>query len=266
MIEARNLRQSSNLGLYGGKIVARNELVAFFRSKGVLASQLIQPILYVVFVVIGLNASIHSIHFRGVTVTYAEYTILGIIGILVIGQMTQVIYRVTIDKKYGLLALKLCSGVKPLFYVLGMSIFPILGLLVQEAVIFGIAILFGVHLELLKYLIVIILSILILLFWNSIGILITMFINDYRRRDIVIRFLLTPLGFSAPVFYVMDSAPEVIQWFGKLNPLTYQLEIIRDVYFNNMYFGVIGIVLASVVAIVIAILVIPRIDLILIER
>ncbi|WP_240187241.1 ABC transporter permease [Streptococcus lutetiensis] len=266
MIEARNLRHNSNLGLYGGKIVAKNELVAFFRSKGILASQLIQPILYVVFVVVGLNDSIHSVNFRGVNVTYAEYTILGIIGLLIIGQMTQVIYRVTIDKKYGLLALKLCSGVKPFFYILGMSVFPILGLLVQEVVIFGIAILFGIQLVVSKYLIVIILSILILLFWNSIGILITMFINDYRRRDIVIRFLLTPLGFSAPVFYIMDSAPEVIRLFGKINPLTYQLEIIRDVYFNNIYFGVIGILLTSVVAIVVAILVIPRINLILIER
>ena len=267
MIEAKELRLKSNLGVRGLQIVAKNELIAFFRSKGLLASQLIQPILYIVFIVIGLHSSISSIYYKSNEVTYAEYTTIGIIGLLIINQMTQVIYRVTIDKKYGLLALKLCSGVKPTYYIFGMSVYPLIGLIIQEIVIYIISILSGIDIAINRYIIITFLSVVILLFWNSIGILITMFINDYRRRDIVIRFLLTPLGFTAPVFYIMDSAPKFVQLIGKINPLTYQLEILRDVYFNIPYQqGIILIFSSTLLALIVTVKIIPKIKIVLLER
>lgn len=267
MIDVKEFRKRSNLGIYGCIIVSKNELMAFLRSKGLLASQIIQPLLYMMFIVAGLNSSMGLVSYKGINVSYAEYTTIGIIGLLIINQMTQVIYRVTIDKKYGLLALKLSSGVRPIYYIIGMSIYPILGLLIQGTVVYTISLLFDMNISLEKFLIIILLSLIILLFWNSIGILITMFINDYRRRDIVIRFFLTPLGFTAPVFYIMDSAPRFIQYIGKVNPLTYQLEIMRDVYFtNNAKTGVLAIVLSTCCAVIVTTLVIPKIKLVLIER
>lgn len=65
--------------------------------------------------------------------------------------MTQVIYRVTIDKKYGLLALKLCSGVRPLYYILGMSIYSILGLIVQEIIIYIITLAFEINIAMDRF-------------------------------------------------------------------------------------------------------------------
>lgn len=267
MIEVQELRKQSNLGLDGWKIVAKNELMAFFQSKGLLATQLLQPILYIVFIVVGLNSSIRDVSYNNMIVSYAHYTTLGIIGLLVINQMTQVIYRVTIDKKYGLLALKLCSGVKPFYYIIGMSVYPMLGLLIQELTIYLIAMFFGIYFSIGKFLLIIFLSFLLLLFWNTIGILITMFINDYRRRDIVIRFLLTPLGFTAPVFYVMEAAPTVVQWFGRLNPLTYQIDTLRTLYFGGDFLlGAFWIGVTTFLALSLTVFIIPRIKLVLIER
>ena len=250
-MKASELRHESDLGIRGIEIIAKNELVAFFRSKGLLLSQLLQPILYVVFIVIGLNSAISKVNYDNIITSYTEYAITGIIGLLIIGQMTQVIYRVTIDKKYGLLSLKLCSGVKPIYYILGMSVYSLLGLLVQEFIIYLVSSMFGVS----------------LFFWNGIAILITMFINDYRRRDIVIRFFLTPLGFTAPVFYIFDSSPMVIKWFALINPLTYQLDIMRKVYFGIAELKDIAIlVIATLISLVVTSLVIPKINLILLER
>lgn len=55
-----------------------------------------------------------NVIYAGMKVSYLEYSYLGIMIYLVLGQMSQTIYRTTIDKKYGLLALKLLSGIKPL--------------------------------------------------------------------------------------------------------------------------------------------------------
>ena len=266
-MKASELRHKSDLGVRGIEIIAKNELVAFFRSKGLLLSQLLQPILYVVFIVIGLNSAISKVNYDNIITSYTEYAITGIIGLLIIGQMTQVIYRVTIDKKYGLLSLKLCSGVKPIYYILGMSVYSLLGLLVQEFIIYLVSSMFGVAIPSYNYFLVILLSIVSLFFWNGIAILITMFINDYRRRDIVIRFFLTPLGFTAPVFYIFDSSPMVIKWFALINPLTYQLDIMRKVYFGIAELKDIAIlVIATLISLVVTSLVIPKINLILLER
>lgn len=262
-----NLRKKSNLGIRGIIIISKNELAAFFRNKGLMASLFIQPILYVAFVIIGLNSTIGNTDYKGMTISYAQYTTVGLVGLFVISQMSQAIYRVTIDKKYGLLALKLSSGVRPLYYIIGMSVYPILGLLIQEIVIYSVSSFFKIGIKLDKFLEIMLLSLIISLFWNALGILITMFINDYRSRDIVIRFVLTPLGFTAPVFYLLASAPTLIQWFGRLNPLTYQLNVIRDVYFSiQSPYEVVLIIVVSLLMLVITSLVIPKINLVLIER
>ncbi|MDO4667008.1 MAG: ABC transporter permease [Streptococcus sp.] len=266
-MRAEELRHRSDLGIRGLIIIAKNEIIAFFRSKGLILSQFLQPILYVVFIIIGLNSSINNITYYNIKTSYAEYTIIGVIALLIIGQMTQVIYRVTIDKKYGLLALKLCSGVRPLYYTLGMSIYSILGLVVQEIVIYIITLIFGINILIDRFLYVIGLSIIVLLFWVSLAILITMFINDYRSRDIVIRFVLTPLGFTAPVFYIMDSAPSAVRWIGQLNPLTYQLDILRKFYFKfSTTLELFFLLLTSLLALVAVTFIIPKIKLVLIER
>jgi ABC-2 type transport system permease protein len=78
--------------------------------------------------------------------------------------------------------------------------------------------------------------IIILLFWTSLGVLITVFIANYQVRDIIIKAIVLPLGFSAPVFYVLDSAPKILKIFAKFNPTTYQLNGIRGLVFSTNNF------------------------------
>ncbi len=266
-MRAQDLRSSSNLGIRGLFIVAKTEMVAFFRNKGLILSQLIQPILYVIFIIVGLSQSLRTVHYQGITMSYAQYATVGISSILIIGQMSQVIYRVTIDKRYGLLALKLSSGIKPIYYILGMNVYPVLGLIVQEIVLFTLSVLFGINFTFVQSLIILALSVISLLFWDAIGIIITVFINNYETRDLVIRFLLTPLGFTAPTFYVLSEAPKFVQLFGYLNPLTYQITIIRDASLGlSNFFVISSLPIVAILVILIVSTIIPRINLVIYER
>ncbi|HFD1748327.1 MULTISPECIES: hypothetical protein [Enterococcus] len=85
------------LGIKGLKIIVKNELNAFLRNKGLIISQLVQPILYYIFIVLGINSFVTNIAYEGKTISYADYALTGILGILIISQMTQTIYRITID-------------------------------------------------------------------------------------------------------------------------------------------------------------------------
>lgn len=228
-------RKRSNLGIYGLKLLIKYELLAFLENKGAVLSLLVTPILYFVFISMGINRMAGDIIYDHVSISYLEYSLTGIMMILIISQMSQTIYRTTIDKRYGLLALKLLSGIKRIYYVLGMSTYALLGLLIQVLVLIAIASLFGLRYSPIQVGLFIMITTLILLFWSAIAVALTLRINNYEVRDNIISFVITPLSFTAPVFYVLDYVPEWMQWLAKINPATYQLAALRQGLFLGNY-------------------------------
>ena len=76
-----------------------------------------------------------------------------------------------------------------------------------------------------------------IVFWTSIFSCIALLINDYKQRDFILGVVMTPLIFAAPLFYSLDNAPMILQVISKCNPLTYQLELIRDVMIGYFDWG-----------------------------
>jgi len=222
-----DFRKKSNLGLYGLGLLIKYETKAFFENKGSVLSLLLTPILFFVFISTGIS----------------RMTVY-----LVLGQMSQTIYRTTIDKKYGLLALKLLSGIKPFYYVIGMSTYAMLGLSVQMFALIILANFFGIHYSLMKIGVMIVIIILTLLFWSALAVAITLRISNYQVRDNILSFVITPLSFTAPVFYVLDYAPLWMKWLAKINPVTYQLGALRQGVMLNQYFQSIIILLVFALA------------------
>ncbi|KRN77540.1 ABC transporter permease [Weissella minor] len=268
-MKPNQFRTQHYLGMKGLKIIVNNELKAFFRNKGLIISQLVQPILYYIFIVLGINNFVSKVDYAGKSIAYADYALTGILGILIISQMTQAIYRITIDKRYGLLALKRQSGVSPFYYIIGMSVYPMIGIFIQSIVLYLIARLFGSAIGLVNYLAGIGVVIIVLYFWTAIAALITIKINDYQRRDAIISFIITPLGFTAPAFYLISNVPTFIKVIGYFNPLTYQLYAIRSVVFDTPVAKgpIIALtLLATIVMIGLASYAVARMSLVLTER
>ncbi|RLK63802.1 ABC transporter permease [Atopobacter sp. AH10] len=243
-MQAIEFRERSNLGVYGLGLLIKYELIAFLENKGAVLSLFVTPILYFVFICLGVNRMAGNISYEGISISYLEYSLTGITMIFIISQMSQTIYRTTIDKRYGLLALKLLSGIKPIYYVLGMSTYAVLGLFIQVFALIAIATLFGIRFSLLQMGLLAITISLILIFWSSLAVALTLRINNYEVRDNIISFVITPLSFTAPVFYVLDYVPEWMQILAKINPVTYQLEALRQGLFLGNY-GLPILVLAS---------------------
>lgn len=262
-------KKQNYLGVRGLKIIIKNEITAFFRNRGLIISQLLQPILYYLFIVLGINNLVEKVNYFGKEISYADYALTGILGILIISQMTQTIYRITIDKRYGLLAWKRQSGVSPFYYTIGMSIYPTIGICIQATVLFIIAALFGSNIEIINYCKGIVLLLVVLYFWTSLAALITMKINDYQRRDTIISFVITPLGFTAPAFYIITKVPQLIKVIGYFNPLTYQLYAIRSVVFDvseHLILSVCLMLFLTLIMIIISSFAISKTNLVLTER
>jgi ABC-2 type transport system permease protein len=268
MIKAEDFRKNSHIGmLFAIKFMIISEFNAYKTSVAQLIRQILSPVLYFIFLAQGLGALISKISFMGKYVDYKTYVFLGIFAYILITFFSESIYRTTVDKRYGLLAFKLQSGIKPSYYVIGGGIFSAVSMLVQTLILFMVALFFGVKVSLLLYVFGVLFAIVSLYFWRALGVLIAIGIKDYRTRDLILTFGVLPLSFAAPVFYSLDNSPLLIKLVASVNPLTYQIQAIRSIAFGKFSIFYIGIsLIITIVTILITNIIINKLNISLSER
>ncbi len=188
-----------------------------------LPGLLAYPIFYSLFVVTALSSS------DGRTEpSMTAFLAVGVVGMQAVSMMSQVIYRWTLERKWSLGCLKLASGVSRGGYYAGMLCVPLITLLCQGACIVVVAEVvtgFNAPIDVPALAAG---SLLCDLFWSAAGCVVTAAITSYRTRDLTVSLLMTPLMFSAPTLYRLDQAPVFLKVIAAVNPLTYQLDLMRD--------------------------------------
>lgn len=243
-----NFRNQS-LGIKSIKIIANNEWRAFKHNKGLLLSMFMQPLITYGLLVMSLNENLSSVNYEGLNIPYNQYALTGVLTFFMTTQMSQAMYRATVDKEYGLLAIKFTNGVQPWHYITGMSFFPMIGLVFQSVVLLILGAftngIFNLSLLLLSFLILLI----SLEFWSALGIVLSTRISSYEQRDVIMTLIFSPISYAAPTLYVFNNqSPIIIKMLSSINPLTYQLKAIRTIAFG--IFNITDIIIAVIITIV----------------
>lgn len=262
-----NFRHHS-LGIKSILIVAINEWKAFRTNKGLLLSMFMQPLMLYGLLVSALGLSIQTVNYQGITVSYAQYALIGIFSFFMTTQMSQAMYRSSVDKQFGLLAIKFMNGVQPWHYLTGMSFFPSIGFIFQCSVLLVLGLITGGIYQIVYFLLAVLFGIILLEFWSSLGILLSTKISDYQKRDLVMTLIFTPISYAAPTLYVLsDNSPILIKLIAAINPLTYQLNALRSIAFGIFDLKTILIsVVLSLVMVLLAQSILKRMKLTLAER
>lgn len=142
--------------------------------------------------------------------------------------MSQAVYRATVDKEYGLLALKFLNGVQPWCYLVGMNCFPLLGLIFQAVILLFLGAITGGIYNLSWLLLSLLVVVISLGFWTSLGILLSTRISTYEKRNVIMTLVFTPA-----LYVFSDKLPWLVKFLVVINPLTYQLRAIRTVAFGK---------------------------------
>lgn len=228
--------------------LAKVEVEAFWDTRFMLLSQLMMPVAYFLFIALPLSPVIPIISFMDRQVPYMDYVLVGLISMNMMSQMTRVIYRIAMDRQYGLFAQKRQCGVSSICYIMIMCISSLMAYTLQGGVFYGIVLLFSLHIDVISFLLIWVLGGLSFFFWGSIAAMIAVQISSYQTRDAVVSFVVVPLSFSAPAFYDLENAPVFVQWLAQINPLTYQLQALREAAFGGLtaeaVLGVLGISVA----------------------
>jgi len=214
--------------------IAELELIAYWQLKsGLIGDLIVGPIVYFALFAAGIGGVIGATARGGDSTFAVDYLTFVLPGFLVLqgfNTFTRSIYRSTIDRRWGLLALKRLLGAGGLGYVLALMVVPIINFLAKSVAITTIALILGVRMQLLSYLAAILLTCVLLTFWAALAILITGWITNYEQRDVMMGLLILPMTFGAPIFYSLDTAPRYLRIIALCNPLSYQVMAVRDIF------------------------------------
>lgn len=237
------------LGFKGLKIMVYNELKALKSNKQIIYSGIISPILYFSFYSFGIQSTFGNIIFHGKEVNFLSYSMIGIFAMSLFREMYQCVYRMVTDKRWGLLSLKLLNGVPVPLYILGISTFPTIGVMVQVLIIYCLSIFCGGGIPVFNFVQILLFLFVCIIFWVSVLLCIALMIKDYKQRDFVMNTLMMPVLFAAPLFYSLEKAPMFLRFLSQINPLTYQLEAMRTIAFSVPDYSYIIVVLILAVCI-----------------
>ena len=211
----------------GTWVVSYRELLRFVNERSRLVGSFAQPLLFLVIFGAGFGNLIGSLA-PGVDFIQFMYP-----GIIAMGVLTTSLFAgvsVVWDREFGFLRELLVAPLGRSGIVLGKAIGACAVALLQVTVMLLISPLVGVSLDagLVARLIPVVFVLSIAL--SGLGILIASFMRSQQGFQLLIQLLIFPLIFLAGVFFPINQAPDWLQVLSKLNPLTYGVDAIRQIF------------------------------------
>jgi len=211
----------------GAWVVAYRELLRFVNERSRLVGSLAQPLIFLVIFGAGFGNVIGALA-PGVDFIQFMYP-----GIIAMGVLTTALFAgvsVVWDREFGFLREMLVAPLGRTGIVLGKAIGACVIGLVQVLLMLLITPLVNVSIDigLVVRLIPVVFVLSIAL--SGLGILIASFMRSQQGFQLLIQLLIFPLIFLAGVFFPVNQAPDWLQVLSKVNPLTYGVDAIRQIF------------------------------------
>ncbi len=221
------------------------DMTKFFRSKALLFSALIQPVLWLVLYGISMSSNINLFFPSGtnplgvVSVNYMTFMAAGVVGMTILFTCLYAGQNVQFDKQYGLMKLIVVSPMPRSQILLGVTLGGITKALIQTTIVIVFGYVLGVHFfwgltiagALMAIAGVLMFAVLFSMGLMFLSTAIAMKVRDHNVSQAIITLLTLPLFFASNALYPLNSMPTAIKIASYLNPLTH--------FINGMrYFGI----------------------------
>jgi ABC-2 type transport system permease protein len=217
------------------------DMVKFFRSKAILFSALLQPVLWLVLYGISMSSNLNVFFANGAnpagvtTVSYMTFMTAGVVGMTILFTCLYAGQNVQFDKQYGLMKEIVVSPMPRSQILLGVTLGGITKALIQTAIVIlfgyvlGTEFFFGLT---LAGTVVAVAGVLLFAIIFSLGLMflssaIAMKVRDHNVSQAIITLLTLPLFFASNALYPLDSLPAVLKTAAYLNPLTHFINGMR---------------------------------------
>src|SRR5580658_10516823 len=200
------------------------QLKRYFRSRARMIGSLGQPLIFLLAFGFGFG----HIYEKAGAGDYLQFLAPGVISMAVL--FTAVFSGIEIiwDRQFGFLKETLVAPVSRLQISLGRTLGGATVALFQGAVVFLVCLIAGFRFERPAFLpVALAFMVLISIFFTAFGTAIGSVLEDMQGFPLVMNFLVMPLFFFSNALFPVAGLPKALQFFIRLNPLTYGVDGLR---------------------------------------
>ena len=208
-------------------VVAFRELLHFISDRTRIISSLMFPLMFLVVFGAGFSRIVGGLA-GGVDFIHFVYP--GIVAMTVLTSSLLSGTSVVVDREHGFLKEVLVAPLSRVGVILGKALGGSLTSLLQGIVMLAIAPIIGLSItpllivKLLPTLLILSLSL------SGLGILMATRMHSQQGFQFLMQLIVFPLMFLAGVFFPVDGVPVWLQVVAKVNPLTYGVDAIRQIF------------------------------------
>jgi ABC-2 type transport system permease protein len=211
----------------GTWVVAYRDVLGFIRDRARVAASVTFPLLFLAIFGAGFNNVIGQMA-PGVDLVRFMYP--GIIAMAVLTSALSAGLSVVVDREAGFLREILVAPLARTGIVLGKAAGAAAVALLQALLLLIVAPFVGVGLDAGIVLRLVPIVVLLSLGLSGMGIVIGSFMRSQQGFQMILQILVFPMVFLAGVFYPVDTVPVWMQILSKLNPVTYGVDAIRQIF------------------------------------
>lgn len=211
----------------GAAVVTSLEMLRFVRDRSRMISSLLFPVLFLVIFGLGFKNVVGDL-VGGIDLIDFMYP-----GVVAMGaQMTALVAGISVvqDREAGFLKEILVAPLNRVGIVLGKAIGVAGVAVLQVLILLLLAPIVGADVRATTILELIPLVVLLSLGLSGLGILVASFMKSQQGFQMLINVLVFPMFFLAGVFFPVDSVPHWMEVLSKVNPVTYGVDAIRQVF------------------------------------
>jgi ABC-2 type transport system permease protein len=211
-------------------VVAYRELLRFVQERSRLFSSFAMPLIFLVIFGAGFGKLIGSM-VPGVD--YIQFMYPGIIAMTVLMSSIMSAISIVWDREFGFLKEILVSPLGRSGIMLGKAVGGAAVAVLQGIVMLILAPILGVSLSFTMVLGLILVIIIVSMSLSGLGLLVASRMKSQQGFQVVIQLIIMPLIFLAGVFYPVNNVPVWMEVISKVNPLTYGVDAIRQLFLGS---------------------------------
>ena len=208
-------------------VVAFRELLHFVSDRTRIISSLMFPLMFLVVFGVGFSRIVGGLA-GGVDFIHFIYP--GIVAMTVLTSSLLSGTSVVVDREHGFLKEVLVAPLTRVGVILGKALGGSLTSLLQGLIMLAIAPIIGLSITPLLVLKLLPTLLILSLALSGLGILMATRMQSQQGFQFLMQLIVFPLMFLSGVFFPVDGVPVWLQIVAKVNPLTYGVDAIRQIF------------------------------------
>lgn len=210
------------------------QLIRYWRTRSRIVASLAQPVLFLVALGFGLG----PIFEQAGAGDYIQFLAPGIIGMTILFTAMFSGMEVIWDRQLGFLKETLVSPSSRFNIFLGRTLGGATVATLQGILIFVITLIVGFRPASFVFLPLAFLFMFLLAFiFTALGTALASKVQDMQAFPLIMNFIIMPVFFLSGAIYPLESAPKGIQAISLIDPLSYQIDALRETLTGVSHFG-----------------------------